>query len=305
MCLDFCRSQGLPTPSELTPVSTPLVVPAWEKALEGHPDRAFVRYIVDGLSHGFRIGFNRRFPLRSAAANMGYASLHAGVVSVYLKKELAMDRMLGSFPPNFTTPELHVNSFGVIPKGHDTGKWRLITDLSFTPGHSVNDGVDPLLCSLSYTAVDHVAEVVVSLGVGALLAKVDIESAYRLIPVRPEDRLLQAMQWRDQIYVDPMLPFGLRSAPKIFNASSQGRGATPIRLNVEFRADLAWRQCFVKDWNGVSFLPTPSSLPEYTVASDASGQWGCGAWFTNLWFQLPWDKDTAAYPSRSRNYYQF
>ena len=47
----------------------------------------------------------------------------------------------------------------------------------------MNDGVDPLLCSLSYTAVDHVAKVVVSLGVGALLGKVCIESAYRLIPV--------------------------------------------------------------------------------------------------------------------------
>ena len=93
-----------------------------------------------------------------------------------------------------------------------------MTDLSFPPGLSVNDGVDALLCSLSYTMVDHVAEVVVSLGVGALLAKVDIESAYRLIPVRPKDRPLQAMLWGDQMYVDPMLPFGLRSAPKIFNA---------------------------------------------------------------------------------------
>ena len=78
--------------------------------------------------------------------------------------------------------------------------------------------------------------------------------------------------------------------------SVQGRGATPIRLNVKFRADLARWQCFVEDWNGVSFLPTLSSLLDYTVASDASEQWGCGAWFTNLWFQLPWDKATAAYP---------
>ena len=46
----------------------------------------------------------------------------------------------------------------------------------------------------------------------------DIESAYRLIPVHPQDRPLQAMRWNGQLYVDPMLPFGLRSAPKIFNA---------------------------------------------------------------------------------------
>ena len=46
----------------------------------------------------------------------------------------------------------------------------------------------------------------------------DIESAYRLIPVHPDDRPLLAVQWDGQLYVDPMLPFGLRSAPKIFNA---------------------------------------------------------------------------------------
>ena len=50
----------------------------------------------------------------------------------------------------------------------------------------------------------------------------DIESAYRLIPVHPHDRVLQAVSWNGEIYVDPMLPFGLRSAPKIFNAETEG-----------------------------------------------------------------------------------
>ena len=63
-----------------------------------------------------------------------------------------------------------------------------------------------------------VAEVAAQYGKGAVLAKVDIESAYRLIPVHPIDRPLQAMEWEGQIYIDPMLPFGLRSAPKLFNA---------------------------------------------------------------------------------------
>jgi hypothetical protein len=92
-----------------------------------------------------------------------------------------------------------VNRFGVIPEGHNTGKWRLITDLSFPPGRSVNDGVDPDLCSLTYTTVDHVAEIAVSLGKGTLLAKQDIESAYCLVPVHPQDRPLQAVQWKDHI----------------------------------------------------------------------------------------------------------
>ena len=53
---------------------------------------------------------------------------------------------------------------------------------------------------------------------GALLAKVDIKSAYRLVPVHPHDRPLLAVQFRDDVYIDAVLLFGLRSAPKIFNA---------------------------------------------------------------------------------------
>ena len=41
-----------------------------------------------------------------------------------------------------------------------------------------------------YTTVDDVALIVSRLGKGALMAKVDIESAYRLVPVHPEDRPL-------------------------------------------------------------------------------------------------------------------
>ena len=70
-------------------------------------------------------------------------------------------------------------------------KWRIITDLSFPHGQSVNDGIDPSFCSLCYTTVDEVAARVAHLGRGTLLAKIDIESAYWLLPVHPHDRPLQ------------------------------------------------------------------------------------------------------------------
>ena len=49
------------------------------------------------------------------------------------------------------------------------------------------------------------------------MAKVDIKSAFRLIPVHPADRHLLAMKWRDKLYIDGCLPFGLHSIPKLFN----------------------------------------------------------------------------------------
>ena len=91
--------------------------------------------------------------------------------------------MLGPFPETSQLPPLHISRFGVIPKGHNTGRFRLITDLSCPPGSSVNDGIDPDSCSLVYTTVDEVAAQAAGVGRGALLAKVDIEAAYRLIPV--------------------------------------------------------------------------------------------------------------------------
>ena len=50
------------------------------------------------------------------------------------------------------------------------------------------------------------------------MAKMDIESAFRIVPVHPDDRPLLGMKWDGQLYIDLTLPFGLRSAPKVFNS---------------------------------------------------------------------------------------
>ena len=209
MSLDLCRPRLNHSSHQHMTVSTPLALDAWSQSLAPHPDRAFANYICEGIQCGFRIGFQRGSPLKSATSNMESARQHPDIVSEYLRNEIALGRMLGPFATNEDLPPLQVNQFGVIPKGHNSGKWRLITDLSHPLGHSVNDGVDPALCSMAYTTVDDVAAVVTQLGTGANLAKVDIESAYRLIPVHPQDRPLQAMQWEDKLFIDPMLPFGL------------------------------------------------------------------------------------------------
>ena len=133
--------------------------------------------------------------LKPAPNNMWSAHDHPSVVSEYLAEETALGRMLGPFNRSTCLCPLQINRFGVIPKGHDQGKWRLITDLSFPPGHSVNDGIDPTLCSLLYSTVDEVADLVARFGPGSLLPKIDIQSAYWLIPVHPHDRPLLGMQW--------------------------------------------------------------------------------------------------------------
>jgi len=54
------------------------------------------------------------------------------------------------------------------------------------------------------------------------MAKTDLESAFPLKPIHPNDRDLLAILWKSQYYVDMYLPFGLRSAPCILNQLSDG-----------------------------------------------------------------------------------
>ena len=68
----------------------------------------------------------------------------------------------------------------VIPKGNRTGKWRLIVDLSSPESGSVNEGISQQLCTLTYVSVDDIAAKILELGRGTMLAKLDIQSAYRL-----------------------------------------------------------------------------------------------------------------------------
>ena len=184
---------------------------------------AFVDYIIRGLQDGFRIGFNESLcECEKSKRNMLSATQKPEVVREYLVKECVEGRVLGPLDPS-KFPRIQISHFGVIPKG-SSGKWRLIVDLSSPEGHSVKDGIDGELCSLKYVTVDDAVAAIKQIGLGAQLAKVDIRSAYCIIPVHPEDRWLLGMVWEGALYTDTVLPFGLRSAPKIFNAVADAVG---------------------------------------------------------------------------------
>ena len=134
LSLDHCRPLTQHSSVELMRVVTPLRVKAWSRALKSHPDQALARYIVNGLQKGFRIGFDYSSPLKAAATNMRSAYLHPDVIGEDLQKERTLGHMLGPFSPTHQLPPLQINKFGVIPKGHNTGKWRLINRSLISPG---------------------------------------------------------------------------------------------------------------------------------------------------------------------------
>lgn len=199
-------------------ITTPLLSSVWEEELAEHPDQAFAAYVINGIKEGFRVGYDRSKPLSPCSSNMVSAMQHPDAVSDYLQQELLLNRMVVVPPAQVLRLHCHISPFGVIPKRAKPGKWRLIVDLSSPRKASVNDGIDKDMCSLSYVTIDHIVDELLLIGPGALMAKVDIKQAYRIIPVHPDDRHLLAVQWEGQTMVDKVLPFGLRSAPIIFTA---------------------------------------------------------------------------------------
>ena len=165
--------------------------------LQSHPDVQFRDFVLAGISQGFRVGFDWSSPLSSASKNIPSASEHPQEVQEYIHKEVCKGNFIGPLLSSQLSngQSLQINRIGVVPKGHTPDRWRIITDLSFPHGRSVNDGIAGGMCSLEYTTVDKVAGVALALGRGTLLAKIDIKSAYRLISVYPEDRPLLGLQW--------------------------------------------------------------------------------------------------------------
>ena len=186
---------------------------------------------------------------------MASALLNPLVIDSYLQSEVQTDGVADPFsqPP---LPVLHVSRFGVIPKRHQPGKWRLILDLSSPAGHSVNDGIVGEDYSLQYIKVDDIIAGIIRLGRGSLMAKLDVQNAYRIVPVHTEDRQLLGMV--GAFYVDMVLPFGVRSAPHIFTCI-----ADLVEWVAKQNYDVTFLMHYLDDFHTLS--PPGSSVCQHNV----------------------------------------
>ena len=204
-------------PSVAQSLCTPLDYSAWHYFLQDEADKEVVHFFLRGIANGFHIGFSYdTCTVQPAARNLQCAYDHPQVVEDYLHSEVTSSRVAGPFCQAAITG-IHISRFGVIPKNHHQDKWRMIVDLSYPTLHSVNNGIPSSLCSIRYITIDDAVQKIIELGPGTMMAKIDIRSAFRLIPVHPADRHLLGMKWGKYTFIDTCLPFGLRSAPKLFN----------------------------------------------------------------------------------------
>lgn len=204
--------QGRTNPDDLWDLgSTPINIYNLEKELRGY-DKKDASFILSGFKHGFSLNYSGpRIPLVSE--NLKSAKMNSDVLS----KKLKDDKALGWIACPFVTPpisNLRINPVGLVPKR--SGGWRLITNLSFPEGHSVNDFVEPDFRHVNYALFDRAVTIVQTIGKSAFCCKADIKSAFNLCPVAPADFDLLGIKSEDGYWVQKMLPQGSASACFIF-----------------------------------------------------------------------------------------
>lgn len=140
------------------------------------------------------------------------------VVRKKLDKELGLHRISGPYTSkpfeNFICSPL-----GLVPK-KSQGEFRIIHDLSFPEGNSVNEHIPRDKAVVQYESIENVIQLIKKFGVGALMAKLDIENGYRNIPIHPLDYHFLGFVWNNQYYFDKCLPMGASSACQLFEKLS-------------------------------------------------------------------------------------
>ena len=196
---------------------SPINLSALLPLLEIYPNKRSARILRDGFSEGFRLGYMGKRESRESHNLKSVTHLQDKAMEK-LNKEIELGRIAGPFSSK-PLPNLIVSPIGLVPKAEE-GKYRLIQHLSYPEGESINDGIDRSYCTVHYASFDEAVKLVVEVGKGAFMAKADVESAFRLLPVHPRDFCLLGMKVNDFYLVDKSLPMGASCSPALFEKFS-------------------------------------------------------------------------------------
>ena len=203
----------------------------WFENMANCPDLDLKNQVFNRLISGVDIGCTGP-PSGGTFPNWPSADELSDDVTKSINANLALGRVVGPWtsPP---IPQFVSSPLGAFRK--PSGKVRVIHDLSFPPGQSINDFIDPEAFSLQYVTVDQVAQACAEFDEPPYLAKSDLSNAFQHVLVQPRHWHKLGFKWQGKYYAHACLPFGCRSAPYWFDVMARGleymaktRGSSPL-----------------------------------------------------------------------------
>ena len=192
----------------------------WNRMLIGYNDTL----VIELLQYGFPLDFQgdvHCFPKIELWKNKNHKGAESFPVQItnYLEKKKSNFSIIGPFKSNPFTDPLIISPLNTVPK-KDTEERRVILDLSFPRGCSINDFIskDRYLgeeIDLFFPRVDDFIKLIKAKGRHCLMFKLDLRKAYRQISICPRDYNLVSFRWKKHIFCDTVLSMGLRNAAAI------------------------------------------------------------------------------------------
>ena len=213
------RTIGLgPKPPEYPNLPTQVKWLPLSEYLDGY-DLDAKQFILDGFKFGFSLNFSG-VRCSQDSHNLTTAKDNPEIVCQKLLNELTTGRIAGPFD-SVPFPDFKCSPLGLVPKRKE-GQFRLIHHLSYPrhSGTSVNAGIDKEYTSVSYAGIPDAVAVIKRIGKGCFMAKTDLMSAYRILPVSPKDYPLLGFSWEGKLYYDKCLAMGCSSSCLTFEKFS-------------------------------------------------------------------------------------
>ena len=190
---------------------SPLNALAWRDKLLLYPGDPGP--LIEGiLTYGARIRVTASLPAH-ICSNQLPSDADPGVTTTKIATDLTIGR-IAIRPPE----AICCSPLGLIPKSD--GTLRRIHNLSSSKprrGLSVNAAIPEAYSTLTYSTVDDILALILLAGRGAVILKRDLKDAFRNIPVAITDQRLLGFKSEKIVYTERCLPFGLATAPFLFN----------------------------------------------------------------------------------------
>lgn len=193
----------------------------WKDNLYDYPDHTFVAELLHDIDNGVCIVFTGNRSLQILSSHfpqyliLKLLPMNSRGWSLLIVRSVLFSRLHLQILPG---------CWWEVPKKRLTPvKWRIITDLSWHAGRSVNDRKpkDSFICT--YDTIDKAIAHLKSAGKSAFMIKLDLSDGFRhvlVITTAGNCWVLLGLEIYETLYtayfIDTFLPFGLRSSPSLF-----------------------------------------------------------------------------------------
>jgi hypothetical protein len=198
---------------------TPIKADRLDYWLRGYNDKKR-KYLVDGFKFGFKIPFEGPRKFRKTD-NLNSAKENLDILREKIRIEIESNRVAGPFNEK-PFPNFQGSPLGLVPKKSNEAiaDYRVIHHLSYPEGTSINDGIPNEFKSVQYQNVEDAVSLMRIYGKNCGLFKLDIQNAYKIVPVHHLDWELLGFTIDNEYYFDKTLPMGLSFSCQLFEELS-------------------------------------------------------------------------------------